>query len=155
MRQSPVPVPSCAVYRRPRPPWRAGAKLLRAGYASAAIDVSDGLAQDLGHLLRESGVGADLDLERLPLARGQRPLCRRLGLDPTELALSAGEDYELLFCVGPRAPEASVITRRLGCPVREIGRIRRGRGLRLFRARSQGWRAEPRLRARRDSARFL
>jgi thiamine-monophosphate kinase len=120
-------------HQRPEPPWQAGARLLRTGHASAAIDISDGLGQDLGHLLRESGVGADLELERLPLARGAAALCERQGLDPLALAYGGGEDYELLFCVSEAAPEAALFSRRLRCPVAEIGRIRRGRGLHLER----------------------
>ncbi len=120
-------------HQRPEPPWQAGARLLRTGHATAAIDVSDGLGQDLGHLLRESGVAADLELERLPLARGALGLCERHGLDPLALAYGGGEDYELLFCVRKTAPEAALFSKRLRCPVAEIGRIRRGRGLQLTR----------------------
>ncbi len=119
---------------RPAPPWQAGERLRRSGLATAAIDLSDGLVQDLGHVLRASRVGADLELERLPLPRGMGAACQRAGLDPERLALAGGEDYELLFCVRPRAPAAQLFSRRLRCPVSEIGRIRRGRGLALFRA---------------------
>lgn len=119
-------------HRRPDPPWQAGDRLLRTGHATAAIDVSDGLGQDLGHVLDESGVGAELDLERLPLAPGARALCERHGLDPVALAFGGGEDFELLFCVRERAPAASVFQKRLRCPVREVGRIVRGRGLRVL-----------------------
>ena len=117
----------------PAPPWRAGVILRRAGLATAAIDVSDGLAQDLGHVLRASGVGADLELERLPLARGFARQCARHGLDPLQLALAGGEDYELLFCAPARGPSAARLAARLGCRVTEIGRVRKGRGLALFR----------------------
>jgi thiamine-monophosphate kinase len=67
--------------------------------ASAAIDLSDGLIQDLGHVCRASGVGAEVEASRVPLAaavRTQRP-GRRLAL-----GFAGGEDYELLFTV-PRA----------------------------------------------------
>jgi thiamine-monophosphate kinase len=74
---------------------REGAQL--AGTASAAIDVSDGLLQDLGHLASASGVGFELELSQLPLAPGLELACRVLGLDPQALALAGGEDYELLF----------------------------------------------------------
>ena len=119
---------------RPNPPYAAGAHLVRTGFATAAIDLSDGLAQDLGHLLRESGVAAEIQLDRLPLARGMRTPCAELGLCPESLALHGGEDYELLFCVRAGAPAAKVFTRRLGCRVSEIGVIRSGRGARYFRA---------------------
>jgi thiamine-monophosphate kinase len=118
---------------RPRPPFRLGAELARRRLATAAIDLSDGLAGDLGHLTRESRVGAEVELDRLPLSRTFTPLCAQLGLDPLELALHAGEDYELLFTVDPAAPPAETLTRRLGVRLTEIGRIRRGRVTRYLR----------------------
>jgi thiamine-monophosphate kinase len=68
---------------------------LAARFASAGLDLSDGLAQDLGHLCTASRVGAELELERLPLSR---PVRACLG---TEGALAGGEDYELLLAVPP------------------------------------------------------
>jgi thiamine-monophosphate kinase len=113
--------------------WRVGAALLAARLARAALDVSDGLAQDLGHLCAESGVGADVELDALPTAPGFAALCRRRRLDPAALAAGGGEDYELLFAVPSDAPGAALLSRRLGVRVREIGRARRGRGIRWFR----------------------
>ena len=107
----------------PRPPWRVGAELVRLRLARAAIDVSDGLAQDLGHVARASGVGARVELERLPLARGLAGAAARLRVDPLELALAGGEDYELLFTAKRGAPSAAVLTKRLRCRVTEIGVI--------------------------------
>ena len=118
----------------PRPPYEAGLRLLRTRFASAAIDLSDGLARDLAQLLRESGLAAEVHLDRLPLPRGMRALCRRFGLEAEELALHGGEDYELLFCVRAEAPSAAVFTRRLGCRVTELGVLRAGRGARYLRA---------------------
>ena len=63
------------------------------------IDVSDGLAGDLGHLAHASSVGFEVAVERLPKLPGFDKLCRRWGLDPQEIAISGGEDYELLFTV--------------------------------------------------------
>jgi thiamine-monophosphate kinase len=101
---------------------RAGERL--AAVASAMIDVSDGLAQDLGHLCRASGVGAVVDLSCLPVA----PACRRaLGPAAARFALTAGEDYELLFAV-PRVREAALarLAPRLGCRITRIGRMTKG-----------------------------
>jgi thiamine-monophosphate kinase len=114
--------------RRPRARLREGTRLRESGLASAAIDVSDGLVQDLGHLLERSGVGAELWLERLPTERGFARVCATRGLDPTLLAASGGEDYELLFCAS-RAPSAAALAKKLGCRVTEIGRITRARRL--------------------------
>jgi thiamine-monophosphate kinase len=113
--------------------WRVGPALVAARLARAALDVSDGLAQDLGQLCAESGVGADVELAALPLARGYAELCRRRGLDPALLAAAGGEDYELLFAVASDAPAQSELSRRLGVRVSEIGRARWGRGIRWFR----------------------
>jgi thiamine-monophosphate kinase len=63
--------------------------------ASAAIDISDGTLQDLGHLCSASGVGAELEAAALPLECAD--VARALGFDPVSLALEGGDDYELLF----------------------------------------------------------
>jgi thiamine-monophosphate kinase len=82
---------------RPEPRIQAG-RLLR-GIASAAIDVSDGLAADLGHILDASGVGATLQVERLPISEVLRSVFHAAG--GWSLPLSAGDDYELCFTVPP------------------------------------------------------
>jgi len=69
------------------------------GIASAAIDVSDGLCQDLGHILAASGVGARVDAHRVPLSSALRDVMGES--EARALALSAGDDYELLFTVAP------------------------------------------------------
>lgn len=84
-----------AAFLRPRPRLEAGQALR--GLASAAIDVSDGLAQDLGHLLAASGVGATLELEQLPL----HPGAAGRGEAGLGLALSGGDDYQLCFTLPP------------------------------------------------------
>jgi thiamine-monophosphate kinase len=90
--------------------------------ASAAIDVSDGFLQDLGHLCEESHVGAVVECSALPLGKAARRLP-----DGMELALSGGEDYALLLTVPRRRlPE---LRRRLR--LAEVGRVVRGRGIHL------------------------
>ncbi len=89
-------------YARPMPRLREGRELARLG-ARGMIDVSDGLASDAWHLGRRSGVGIGLSLSALPLAPGVAEVSRELGVDPRKLAATAGEDYELCFCVPPRA----------------------------------------------------
>jgi thiamine-monophosphate kinase len=94
----------------------------------AAIDVSDGLTLDLARLARESGVGAEIDPESLPLSPSFIPLCEHLGADPIDLALGGGEDYILLFTLPPseQPPAAFTCTR--------IGTITRRRALAQVRA---------------------
>jgi len=65
--------------------------------ATAAIDISDGLLQDLGHLCRASGVGARIELPRVPLEPGLDAGASALRLDGKALALTGGEDFELLY----------------------------------------------------------
>ncbi|HKL76759.1 MAG TPA: thiamine-phosphate kinase [Gammaproteobacteria bacterium] len=89
---------------RPRPPLAYGRGL--AGAASAAIDVSDGLVADLGHIASASGVGIELDAERLPLSAPLGEWAWATGRDPLPLALSGGEDFELVFTAGAEAFEA-------------------------------------------------
>ncbi len=102
-------------FRAPTARLDAGSLLARHRLASAMIDVSDGLLQDLGHLCAASGVGAAVELARLPIS----PAVRRAGID---LALYGGEDYELLCAVPPRR-EAALrrIAARLDCPLTRIG----------------------------------
>ena len=114
----------------PEPRIAAGRALARLRGVGACIDVSDGLVADLGHVLRASGVGAELDVSRLPRSPGFEAACRRLGLDAARLALTGGEDYELLFTIRGQGPSRASLRRRLGLRVSEIGRITRRAGLR-------------------------
>ncbi len=113
---------------RPEPRLAAGVALR--GLASAAIDISDGLAADLGHVLSASGVGATVDLTALPLSAVLGGAVDKAAA--WRLALSAGDDYELCFTV-PASGERDVaeIGRRLGLPLSCIGRIEAATGLRL------------------------
>ena len=130
------------VRRVPRPRIEAGRALARLPNVGGCIDVSDGLGADLGHLLAAGSGGplaAELEQARIPVPRGFKAACRRAGLDPERLALQGGEDYELLFTLRPAAPAARELTRRLGVPVTEIGRVtRRQRGRQASAA--SGWR---------------
>jgi thiamine-monophosphate kinase len=85
-------------YRLPAP--RMGLHI--AGIASAAMDVSDGLVQDLGHLCRASGVGAEIDAALLPLSQP----AREAGPEWLPACLTGGDDYELLIAVRPDREQA-------------------------------------------------
>jgi len=102
--------------------------------ASAAIDVSDGLAGDIRHICEESGVGCLIDARKLPLSPQLLIHARAHKRDPIAYALSGGEDYELLFTVPPAkvARVDSLIRRRL-LRATPIGLITpRRQGLRLI-----------------------
>jgi len=86
---------------RPQPRTGWGIVLGEQQLASAMIDLSDGLSSDLGHLCKESNVGAAIDAAAIPLDEDVRHLCGRRALDPLALALHGGEDFELLFTVAP------------------------------------------------------
>jgi len=88
-----------ARHHRPTPKVAAGTLLAGERLATAMIDVSDGLLQDLGHICKVSKIGAVLWEEKLPLSPAYRALCGKEGTRP---ALTGGEDYELLFCAPPR-----------------------------------------------------
>lgn len=74
--------------------------------ATAMMDISDGIGSDLKHIMEESGVGAEVDVNALPISPEVLEFCKCEGLDPVELAVSGGEDYGLLFTVAPDAIEA-------------------------------------------------
>ncbi len=107
--------------RLDRPTPRVALGRLLVGQASAAIDVSDGLIADLGHLCAASGVGARVELARLPLSPAFREHCPPRQWRP---ALAGGDDYELLFSLAADRIEAlRDRCRGAGESVQEIGRL--------------------------------
>ncbi len=105
----------------PTPRIEAGLALAKIKPTPAAIDISDGLLQDLGHILERSHVGAEVDAASIPLSSAYRTA---MGDDLT-LALGGGEDYELLFCARPGLSEQT-LSKALGAPVHRVGRIVKG-----------------------------
>ena len=83
----------------PCPRVQQGMAIAKAG-ASAMMDISDGVASDLRHILKESSVGAEVDCKAIPMSAQMLQACEAAGLDPLEKALCGGEDYELLFTIG-------------------------------------------------------
>lgn len=81
----------------PIPRIQEGRTLAQTGAASAMIDLSDGLASDLAHLCRESGVSAKIREDQIPIDQAASAIAQRFGQEPLALALQGGEDFELLF----------------------------------------------------------
>ncbi len=108
----------------PQPRVREGMALAACGQVSAMLDISDGLAGDLGHICERSGVGAIIELAALPVDAATRALAQALGRDPLRIALSSGDDYELLFTVRPDGvAEALEAVRAAGGVASVIGEI--------------------------------
>jgi thiamine-monophosphate kinase len=131
-----VAAPLIQAHVNPRPQLAAGRLLAGSRLATALIDLSDGVASDLWHICRASGVGADLEARRLPVPPGVAAVARQLHLAPLDLALKGGEDYQLLF-TSPPDREASLYQAfsqaGLGAPVR-LGEIVAGAEVRLISA---------------------
>jgi len=110
--------------------------LAASGAAHAAIDLSDGLASDLRHVCRGSGVGAIVDERSLPLSDALRLLCAATGHDILRLALAGGEDYRLLATVDAIRVEElrAEVAVRTGRSLFDIGEIVPGDSLELRRA---------------------
>jgi thiamine-monophosphate kinase len=124
-------------FLRPTPRVAAGQAL--AGIASAAIDVSDGLLADLGHICAASACGAVVDAECLPVS------AEMLSLFPPNAAeayaLGGGDDYELCFTAAPaQAPSVETALASVGCPAHRIGQLVAGAGVEC---RRDGERFEP------------
>jgi thiamine-monophosphate kinase len=97
------------------------------GLAHSAIDISDGLLGDLGHILQRSGVGARVDLPALPRSAVLAAQARAL---QHECLLRGGDDYELLFSAAPgRGAEVLAAGKRAAVAVTRIGRIDAAPGL--------------------------
>jgi thiamine-monophosphate kinase len=106
----------------PRVEW--GRKIALSGCASSMIDISDGLSSDLSHICEQSGVGASVSAEKIPISRPLRQASDCLMKSVMQYALSGGEDYELLF-TAPAAKIKKLLS--LDLPVTEIGEITRTR----------------------------
>ena len=87
-------------HKRPLPRVDAGVILIQSGKVGAMMDISDGIASDMRHIMKASKVGAVIELDRLPLSSELISVCAEQGWDRYWLSTSGGEDFELLF-TGP------------------------------------------------------
>jgi thiamine-monophosphate kinase len=129
----------------PQPRVEAGQALR--GLASAAIDISDGLLADLGHLLETGGQGATIRVDELPRSQAFLAALQRAGEDQAlwfhALPLSAGDDYELCFTV-PESHCAAVLQKlqQLDVPVTDVGLVEPGPGIRCMHADGAAYRPQ-------------
>jgi thiamine-monophosphate kinase len=87
------------------------------------IDISDGLARDLHHILEASDVGAEIEGGAVPVSRDARELSRKTGRDPLDHALGDGEDFELLFSLPEEEASRACQDPPMGVEVTRIGRV--------------------------------
>ena len=129
----PAAVFDAARLRMEAPQPRVALGLALRGIATAAVDISDGLLGDLGHVLRRSGLGASIDDQAaagLLAARGQLPLT---DTQVRDLVLAGGDDYELAFTAPPeRRAQVEAAAAQAGTHVTRIGRIDAEPGLRVL-----------------------
>ena len=118
-----------------RPEPRVALGIALRGIATSAIDVSDGLLGDLGHILRRSGVGATVHVDALPRSA---VLAAQTSAVQRECTLAGGDDYELLFTApAQRGDDVQAAARHAGVAATCIGHIDAAPGLRLLDAKSQ------------------
>lgn len=126
---------AASVLRLHQPTPRVALGMALNGIAHAAIDISDGLVGDIGHILKKSGVGASIDVDAIPVAI-------ELEAQPDEIrrtfAMAGGDDYELCFTV-PASKRSEVEAAAMQCsvPVTRVGRIEAAPDLRLVDAKKQ------------------
>jgi thiamine-monophosphate kinase len=122
---------------RPVPRVAVGAALR--DLAHAAIDLSDGLAGDLSHILDASGVGAEIRAGKLPMSPAFKHLSEPE--DRTELQVAGGDDYELCVCLP--ADNVAKLRKRLDVPLTEIGKVVKGKTLTVLDARGKKLAIQP------------
>lgn len=127
---------------RPEPRVGWGIVLGEEQLATSMIDISDGLSSDLHHLCDDSKMGATIDAASLPLDENAVQLCGRRALDPLELALHGGEDFELLFTVGPENV-TRLATRVDGVSISRIGEVTAQTGIIQVREQNHVWKLQP------------
>ena len=122
-----------AAHLRPHARVDLGRQLARSGLVHAMMDISDGLATDLAHMMQASGVGAQIDADKLFVHPELQQAAELLNKDPLSWMLQGGEDYELLFSAAPEHREAIVrLAAGRGQQVFSVGSIVAGSGVMLL-----------------------
>jgi thiamine-monophosphate kinase len=120
--------PLVKIYNTPSHRAQLGEAIAKAGPATAMIDTSDGFLGDLGHICEESGVGAELVKEKLPVSEALREAALMLHRDPFDLFLGESDDYELVITCRPKDVTLlrSIAARCCPVPLTEVGKITEG-----------------------------
>ncbi|MGR3294312.1 MAG: thiamine-phosphate kinase [Candidatus Scalindua sp.] len=114
-----------------KPRLKEGLLLNKKFNINSMIDISDGLAADLGHILEESGVGAVLYEDEVPVSADAKRLSRKTGLSALHHALYDGEDYELLFTLSDKESKKLLASRSFPARLSKIGRINKSKGIKM------------------------
>jgi thiamine-monophosphate kinase len=125
----------------PEPRLALGQWLVRKGLATAMMDLTDGLSSDLPRLCNASGVGAQLEMAKIPQVR-TADVALKHGHDPIQLALHGGDDYELLFTTASSKAKLLPKTFR-GVPLTAIGKITRKRDILVREENGRAWQLVP------------
>ncbi len=125
--------PLVQAHQKPLPPLNVGKALGESGLAHAMIDISDGIAKDLGHVCEQSGVGAILRAASIPMSSQLLRLAAEAEKEALQWALHGGEDYELLFTASTadREKVESLTAKLSGRPAVKVGSIIAGNGILL------------------------
>ena len=117
--------PLVRAYNTPSHRAREGRAIAQSGCVTAMIDTSDGFLGDLGHICKESAVGAELIQEKLPISEDLRQAAQKLGQDPYDLVLKDSDDYELIITCSPDNVDQiyRAVSELSDVPVTEVGRI--------------------------------
>jgi len=112
-----------------KPRLKEGLLLNKKFSINSMIDISDGLAGDLNHILEESGVGAVLYEDEVPISADAKKLARKTGFSALYHALHDGEDYELLFTLSDKDSKKLLASRPFPVRLSKIGHIKRSKGI--------------------------
>ena len=117
----------------PEPLIGLGQVLAKSDLVHAMMDISDGLATDLAHLCSESGVGAEIEQELLPISHVLKQVAAEQKIEPGDWILRGGEDYQLLFTAKPSAEKKlrQMAAEHAGREIFAVGRIIAGKGVYL------------------------
>ncbi|MBS1259641.1 MAG: Thiamine-monophosphate kinase [Candidatus Scalindua arabica] len=112
-----------------KPRLKEGQLLNKKFNINSMIDISDGLVADLNHILEESGVGAVLCEDEVPVSADAKKLARKTGLSALHHALHDGEDYELLFTLSGKESKRLLASSSFPVRLSKIGHIKRSKGI--------------------------